>query len=285
MNDDLFEQLQNDLQKEIQAAAERAKAAPVSIRLGKNANVQQVAGQLGLQVFRRVKDNRAHAAATDPESLEDLGVLTVSARGSRRSLTNVIEVIADVIPGWLQERPAADAGTIPELQIDKATGLRLRNPFLPLSPRPNETTARFDYASQNVIKEQSPRLAKWLQDCAENEGLPSAAMLDELEAEKIEAEHVRKIQYGDKEWQENKLRPNSGATLTEQNLFAQNIADPWLLKFHRQEAKAASPRAGFDNLTVRMALFKRDPEVREIHRRAGELLKRWKQEAEQKAAA
>jgi len=285
MNDDLFEQLQNDLQKEIQAAAERAKAAPVSIRLGKNANVQQVAGQLGLQVFRRVKDNRAHAAATDPESLEDLGVLTVSARGSRRSLTNVIEVIADVIPGWLQERPAADAGTIPELQIDKATGLRLRNPFLPLSPRPNETTARFDYASQNVIKEQSPRLAKWLQDCAENEGLPSAAMLDELEAEKIEAEHVRKIQYGDKEWQENKLRPDSGATLTEQNLFAQNIADPWLLKFHRQEAKAASPRAGFDNLTVRMALFKRDPEVREIHRRAGELLKRWKQEAEQKAAA
>src|SRR6266481_5950685 len=285
MNDDLFEQLQNDLQKEIQAAAERAKAAPVSIRLGKNANVQQVAGQLGLQVFRRVKDNRAHAAATDPESLEDLGVLTVSARGSRRSLTNVIEVIADVIPGWLQERPAADAGTIPELQIDKATGLRLRNPFLPLSPRPNETTARFDYASQNVIKEQSPRLAKWLQDCAENEGLPSAAMLDELEAEKIEAEHVRKIQYGDKEWQENRLRPNSGATLTEQNLFAQSVADPWLIKFHRQEAKAGPPRAGFDNLTVRMALFKRDPEVREIHRRAGERLKRWKQEAEQKAAA
>ena len=283
--DELYEQLQANLQAEIKAAAERAKAVPISIRLGRNATLQTVAEQLGLQAFRRVTNGRWYAVATDPEARLELGALTVAARQSKKSLTSVIEAIAHVSPGWLQERPAADAGTIPELQIDKATGLRLRNPFLPLSPRPNETTARFDYASQNVIKEQSPRLAKWLQDCAENEGLPSAAMLDELEAEKIEAEHVRKIQYGDKEWQENKLRPNSGATLTEQNLFAQNIADPWLLKFHRQEAKAASPRAGFDNLTVRMALFKRDPEVREIHRRAGELLKRWKQEAEQKAAA
>ncbi len=281
--DQLYESLQANLQKEIHAAAERAKAVPISIRLGRNATLQTVAEQLGLQAFRRVTNGRWYAVATDPEARLELGALTVAARQSKKSLTSVIEAIASVSDGWLQERP--EPVEIPPLPTDPVTGKRVRNPWLPLPPRAGETTPHFDHGSQNVIKEQSPRLAQFLQDCASNEGLPSAKMLDELEAEKIEAEHVRKIQYGDKEWQENALRPDSGATLTEQNLFAQNIADPWLLKFHRREARAPSPRAGFDNLTVRMALYKRDPEVREIHRQAGEILKGWKQEAEQKAAA
>ena len=61
------------------------------------------------------------------------------------------------------------------------------------------------------------------------------AMLDELEAEKLEADAIRKIQYGDKEWQPNKLRSDSGATLTEQNLFARDFEDLNLLSMHRAE--------------------------------------------------
>ena len=45
-----------------------------------------------------------------------------------------------------------------------------------------------------------------------------------------------------------------------------------------------SPRLKFDNLTVRMALAKRSPEVRAIHKAAGELLKSWQQEERDVAA-
>jgi hypothetical protein len=280
---DEFEKLQGDLARETEAYYEKQKAAPRSIRTGPGATLQTVAEQLGLQAFRRVTNGRWYAV--DAEGRLELAALTVAARQSRRSLTSVIEAIAHVVPGWLQERPAEGAGTIPPLPVDKATGLRVRNPFLPLPPRPGETTPHFDHGSQNVIKEQSPRLAKWLQDCAKNDGLPSAKMLDELEAEKIEADHLRKIPYTDREWEANLLRPGSGANGTQQAEFVHSIADPWLLKFHRQEAKAASPRAGFDNLTHRMLLAKRDPEAREVHKAAGELLKTWQAEAQQKAAA
>ena len=109
-------------------------------------------------------------------------------------------------------------------------------------------------------------------------------MLDRYEAEKIENAHLRTVVYGEAQWNENLLRPGSDANLTQQNLFARSVTDPWLLQFHRQEAKAGSPRAKFDNLTVRMALHKRSPEAREVHRAAGEILQEWLTEGKEKAA-
>jgi hypothetical protein len=280
--DELYEAISRNLAAEVKAAAERAQAVPISIRLGKNASLQQVAEELGLAAYRRVKHNRAYAVATDPVARLELGALAVAARQSRKSLAEILNVLAAVAPGWLQERPAEDAGTVPNLPVDPVTGERIRNPWLPLPPKDGETSSRYDYGSQNVIQEQSLRLARWLEQCAEHGG-PTAKMLDQLEAERLEADHRRKIPYGPSEWQANKLRPDS-ATLTEQNLFAKSITDPWVLELHRAEAKAGSPRAGFDNLTVRMALAKRSPEIREVHKAAGELLKQWKQEQQQKAA-
>src|SRR5439155_17647173 len=113
---------------------------------------------------------------------------------------------------------------------------------------------------------------------------PTTKMLDQLEAEKLEAEARRNVVYGDRQWEENKLRPNSGATLTEQGEFAKSITDPWVLETHRQEAKAGSPRL-LDTLTVRMALFKRSQESRAIHKEAHEILRNWQAEQQQKAAA
>jgi hypothetical protein len=284
MNDDLFTKLQNDLAREVADHYERQKTGPASIpRTGLGASMQIVAEQLALGAFQRIKNGRWYAAATDPEARLALGALAVAARQSKRSLVEVIETIASIIPGWIQERPAADAGTVPELPIDRATGLRCRNPFLPLPPRKGETTPRYDHASQAMIKEQSPRLAKWLADCVANDGLPSVAMLDQLQAEKIEADHLRKIQYGDRQWQENKLRADLGATVTDRMIFEKSVTDPWLAKFHRSEAKLGAPKCGYDNLTYRMAIAKRDPEIREIHRQAGQILKAWQAQQQEKA--
>jgi hypothetical protein len=109
-------------------------------------------------------------------------------------------------------------------------------------------------------------------------------MLDQLQAERLEADAMRKINYSEKDWIANLLRPDSGANLTEKHVFAKSVEDPFLLRFHRSEAAMPSPRCGYDNLTTRMALAKRSPEIREVHRKAGEILAKWKQEGEQKAA-
>jgi hypothetical protein len=141
--------------------------------------------------------------------------------------------------------------------------------------------------AKKLLKERAPRLAKWARDCAKNDGQPSMSMLDRLEAERIESETTRKLwsAYDDKAWSENLCRADLAATLTERGHFETAVANsnPWLLKVHRAEAKAGSPRALFDSLTFCMKLAKRDPKVREIHRAAGETLAQWK--AEQQEAA
>ena len=285
--DQLFEKLQSDLQAEIKATAEKAKAVPISMRVGKNASLQTVAEELFLAAYRRVKDNRAHAVATDPVAREEGGSIVIAAQNAgKRNLVPVCEVFTDVIPGWRQQRPPADAGTVPKWPVDPSSGERIRNAWEPL-PRARRAKPgdpdTYDHKSQHIIKETNPRLASWMEQIAKNHGV-TMAMLDQLEAERVEAEAIRKIEYGDKQWQENKLRPNSGATLTEQNLFARSVENPYLLQLHRQEAKAGSPRCQFDNLTTRMALFRRSPEIREIHKQAAEILKGWQAEGKEKAA-
>ena len=265
---DLEEKLKQNVNDAFKAEQEKAKRVPTPWRIGPLTTLREAGEQLGLQVLRGLPHGRDYAL--DAQGRIELAATAVSAMKLKANLTAVLEAYADVIPGWRQERPPEDG--MPELPVDKTTGLRLRNPWLPLPPRPNETTPRYDHKSQHVIREQSPRLAKWLEECAENDGLPSAAMLDRYEAEKIENAHLRTVVYGEAQWNENLLRPGSDANLTQQNLFARSVTDPWLLQFHRQEAKAGSPRAKFDNLTVRMALHKRSPEAREVHRAAGEIL-------------
>lgn len=281
---ELFESLSKNLQAQIEAEEERKRRLPVPFRVGPHTTLREAAETMGVTALRRLQHNRAYAL--DAQGRLELAALALACQRSKRNLVEVIEVLSQVLPGWIQERPADDAGTIPQLPIDPATGLRARNAWEPLPPKAGEKTPqtpRFDYASQEVIKAWSPRLAKWCEDCAQFGG-PTMAMLDALQAEKLEAEALRKIEYGDREWQQNKLRPDSGATLTEQNLFARGIADPWVLAVHRREAKAGSPRAKFDNLTVRMAIAKRSPEIREIHRQAGEIIEGWQAEAKEKAA-
>lgn len=288
MNEDLYQKLQQDLQgeiqKQIQASEDAKKRLPTQFRIGPRTTLRESAERLFMEAYQQVKHNRL--PALDAQAKLEGSALTLSAINNKKNLVGVLEVVADVIPGWRQERPPDDAGTIPELAVDKSTGLRIRNPWLPLPPlKPGEKQPHFDYKSQEIIKEQSPRLAKWLQDCVKNGGQPSAAMLDALEYEKLEADHLRKVPYGEKEWQANRLRVDSGASLTERMAFAKSVTDPWLLQLHRSEAKLGSPRAGFDNLTHRMALAKRNPEVREVHRQAGEILRTWQAEQQQKKEA
>jgi hypothetical protein len=305
---ELFESLQRNVDAAVEAEL-ASRRTPIRGHYQAN-GVQETAAELGLNVYGRILNNRRYAAATDPAARQEFAALTVAWRGSKITLQHVQETIAAVVrahnvqalaenelakkegrgerwqilPEWLQERPSADAGTIPELPIDKATGLRCRNPWLPLPPRPGETQPHFDHASQAMIREQSPRLAKWLEECAANEGLPSVAMLDELEAERLEAKAKRELPYGEKEWEQNKFRKSLHCTVSEQGDFAKSIESPYLLQFHRDEAKAGSPRLMFGNLSIAMELAKRSPEIREIHKRAEATYREWRAE-QQKAAA
>lgn len=282
--DELYQKLQDSLAAEIQAQEDRKKAVPSPFRIGPFHTLRESAEQLAVRAYQKLEHNRSYAL--DAEGKLEVASLAVACMRSKKNLTAVLETIASVVPGLVQERPAQDAGTVPPLETDPVTGQKIRNPWLPLPPlKAGETTPHFDFKSQNVIRETAPRLARWLEDCAKNGGQPSAAMLDELQAEKIEAEHMRKVPYDAKSWEVNKLRTDSGSNLTEQNLFAKNISDPWLLQFHRAEAKLGSPRLKFGNLTVGMALFKRSEEVRAVHREAEQIFKGWQDEAKQKDKA
>jgi hypothetical protein len=234
---ELLEELKHNFAAEIKRQAE-SKVVPVPFRIGPNTTMHQAAEQYGLACYGRVKYGRPYAC--DAQAKFELRELTIESQKAGNNLVEVITVIADTIPGWLQQRPAEDAGIIPALPICKITGERTRNPWLPLPGSKPGEPPRFDYKSQNVIKEQSPRLAKFLADCAKHGG-PTAHMADELESERIEAEQLRKVQYTGKEWEENLLRPDSGANLTEQMMFSRSVTDPWLLQFHRQEAAMGSP--------------------------------------------
>jgi hypothetical protein len=277
---ELFAQLERNVDDAVQAEL-ASRRTP--IQRGKN-TVQDVAGRLGLAALRKIKNNRAYAVESDPESMRELAALVIAARGSKTSLVHALGIISQIVPGWIQDRPADDAGTLPPWPKDPH-GTPIRNAWLPLAPRhPNETTPHYDHASQHVIRTLSPALARWMEESAKNGGQPSAAMCDALDAERLEAEHLRAIDYGDKQWAENKLRKELSCTITEQGQFAKNIEDPALLAFHRKEAAMKPIRCGYDNLTFRMALFQRDPAVREVHRAAGELVKSWQQEQQAKAA-
>jgi hypothetical protein len=276
--DELFEKLKANLAAEIKRQAE-SKVLPVQFRIGPRTTFREAAEQYGLACYRRVKHNRAYAL--DAKARLEIAALSIASQKAGKHLVEVIEAIASVAPNWLQQRPADPE--IPALPIDKITGERLRNPFLPLPGGKPGDTPRYDHRSQIMLKEQSPRLAKWCEDAAKFGG-PTVAMQDELEAERMEAEALRKVQYGDREWAANALRPDSDATLTAKGEFVKSINDPWLLETHRREAAMGSPRAGFDNLTIRMGLAKRSEEIREVHRKAGELVATWLQQGKEKAA-
>jgi hypothetical protein len=297
--DELYEQNQRNLDASIREHFERSRMVLEPVRTGPHATLQDVAEATAINAFRRVKHNRAYAL--DDTAKLELAALAIATKQKAKNLYEILQTLASVmgtkkvitkrvivpngpdkieekeLPDWLQLRPPADVGVVPPLPVDPVTGERIANPWI---GKLDADKAR----SRRIIEEQSPRQARWLQDCAKNGG-PTAAMLDELESERIEADHLRKLPYSEAEWAGNKLRHDIEPNVTNRMLFEKSIADPWLVKFHRQEAEAGSPRLGFDSLTVGMAIAKHDPELRELHKAAHEILANWKAEAEQKAAA
>ena len=256
----------------------------------------------GIAGYQLLPANRSYSS--DDQTRRELAALAEAAAGSKIGLTRVLEVIADVVdnhnadvaannadpnnqkwtplPPWRKQMPPEDTGKLPPWPVDPV-GQRVRNPHLPLPPlKPGETTPHFDYDSQKAFEVYSPRLAQWARECAKNGGEPSMAMLDRLDAERIEGETLRKLwsEYDAKAWAENKCRPDLAATLTERAQFETAVVNenPWLLKIHRAEAAAGAARGLFDSLTFCSKLAKRDPAVREIHRAAGEILKARKAE-------
>jgi hypothetical protein len=269
--DELLQKQQENLKAQIEAAEERRKKIPPSWRLGPNQKLEHAAGEMGVSAYKRLKHGRWYAL--DPVAKLELGAEAVACMQLKRNVVNDFEQLSTILPGWIQYRP--EVPTIPELPIDRVTGLRIRNPWL----EPH------DFKSQAYIKELSKRLADWLEKCAKNGGQPSMAMLAELESERADAEYIAKLAYGEKQWSENKLRKDSGATLTEIGQFVKNIGDPYLEKFHRKEAELGSPRLHFDNLTYRMAIAKADFALRETHKLAGEIFATWQAEQTETKAA
>ena len=133
---ELFEQIQRNLDDEIEKELASRRTL---IRGQYQANgVQHVAEELGLAGYGRLPQNRKYAAATDPDARRELGALANACRTSKKNLVEVLEVIAQVIPGWLVERPPADAGRI-DWPLDPGSKEKILNPFLPL-PEENQAT-------------------------------------------------------------------------------------------------------------------------------------------------
>jgi hypothetical protein len=285
---DLFDKLQSDLAERIKE--HYAKPTPQSWRFGRygrdGSSLQEIAINTGLAAFRRVRLHRAYAV--DRGHALEWGAWAVECSRAGRNVAKATDQLANIVTSalgelpkmcvpWQRELPPENVGVLPPLPVDPCTKQTIRNPYL--EPK--------DYRSIALIKELSPRLAVWLEECSKHGGQPTMAMLDGLAAEKIEADYKRKILsgYDEKMWEANLLRPDSGATGTEKGRFVRSIeADSILLGVHRHEAELGSPSMGYDNLSVRSAIAKRDPALREIHKQAGEILNGWQIEAREKAA-
>ena len=274
----LMKQIEDNIEAEKQAAAEKAKRLPISLKVGPGSSLQNAGETAGETAMKRLG---LRDYALDAIGKAQVSAFAVACVQHRLNLVDAFEKLVTVVPGWKQTwRPDKSAGTVPELPIDPCTGLRARNPFLPLPPlKPGETTPHYDHASQAMAREQSPALAEWLEACARNGGEPSLAMLDKQDAEKIEADYVRALPYGANEYASNRLRKDQFATITERMQWEKGITDAWVIKAHRAEAELGSPRIGYGNLTYRMKLWHISPELCEAFKTGEKLFKSWEQKA------
>ena len=256
---------------------EREKMRPTVVPYGKGEPLQQAAEKAAVAGLKKL-GLRHYPLGEYPLDRLKFGCLAVASQRTHQNFLAVVDKFAglrDIFLDFKQNRPEPDEGTIPPLPIDLVTGLRVRNPELPLpGTKPNQK-ARYDYKSQIYIREFSPRLAKWLKDCAANGGQPSFAMVDELAFEKQRADKLRALPYGEREWAENKLRPASGVSETEKEQFVRSIGDPDLAQFHRREAAMGPPKLPFGNLTARMRLAQLCPELLETYKEAEKLFAEW----------
>jgi hypothetical protein len=276
---DAFDKLQSDLAAEIDAHYERQKRAPVSMKIGPAGTLQTAAGATGREALSRVMFGRGYAF--DGQSALEFGTLTTAAMQMKMNVVDTFDRMATTryltndkwqLPNWRQTwRP--EPVEIPPLPTDPITGQRVRNPW----EEPH------DFKSQNMVKEWSPRLAQWLEDCVKNHGV-TVGMLDKLEAEKLEAAALFKVPYGLDDWMNNRLRRDIEPNLTFRGEFAKSIADPWALHAHREEEKLGSPRAVLTNHTFLNALAKRDQRLADVHKLARQIYEQWQDEAKQKAA-
>ena len=282
--EDMFEKHQSDLAREIEEHFERQKRGPVVVRSGPNATLQDVAAATGQAALARLKNNRAYALSD--EGKLKFGAICIASRAAKANLVDTLSEMAATQyvvdleknkwtrPNWTQTwRPAPVV--IEPLPIDKITGERVRNPWL----EPH------DIKSQNVIRSQSPRQAKFLEDAAKNNGV-TAHMLDELDFERLQSERLAAVRFSANEWNGNKLRKDLELNLTARMLFERSLEDPWMLSAYRHEAEMGSPRALLSNLTFRMCLAKKDQTLAAIHRSAAAIHAQWQaDEQERKAAA
>lgn len=315
----LYEKARADYRRTMEEESERQKALQrktFSMFTGPPGSQQDRGERMFRAAYACVKNNREYAI--DAVTLREGRALAVTAEKAGKNLVSVMEQLFAVdptvtteritkdadgnekheeirqeVPGWcwLQDRTmkvevcdgkririaAEMAGQIEELPTDKITGARARNPFV----EPH------DLESQLMFKQADPRLAKWLHDCAANGGQPTMAMLAKLDSEKIDGERLSKLEFGEAEWKANRLRKDSGATLTQQGEFIKSLGgDKSLLtKFYRREAALGVPSLCYGNHTLRNLIAKRDQKLCDIWKAAGELDKQWQAEAKEEAAA
>jgi hypothetical protein len=277
------DKLADVLKEKVKEDDERARSGPASWSWsGPAKSLIDLGFKAGGAALRTVKGARYYAL--DRQSALELAALSTESIRAGRRLPQVVAELAKVIPDWMQtERPSADAGILEPMPKDPL-GKEIGNPWA-------ETTK--DVRSQTLLTDAAPRLAKWLKACAEHGGSPTAQMLVELETEKEEATQMRRVcdSYDTKAWGSNKCRRDSevwpdGINLTEQMQWTKSVeqTDKWLLRQHRAEAKAGPLRLGYDDHTIQNLVAKCDPELRKIHKGAGELLKKWQLEARKEAA-
>src|SRR4030095_3179224 len=168
---DLFEQLQSDLAKRIDEYYNRPRPEPVQIMPG--GSLQSAAERAATAAFRRLKNSRWYAL--DESGRMEFGAFAVACQRVRaHNFVELLGTLAQVLPGWLQDRPSEQEPLI--WPVDKISGQKIANPWV---GELNTDRAR----SRTVIEETAPRLARHMKRLAELGGAPSAAMLDELDAE------------------------------------------------------------------------------------------------------
>src|SRR5436309_1567211 len=126
----LEEKVKQNLADELKKQEEKARRAPIPFRMGPLTSLREVAEQIGVTALRRLQHNRAYAL--DAQGRLELAALAIAAQRSKTNLVDVLQHLAAIVPGWLQQRPDADAGAVPKWPVDPSSGERIRNAWIPL---------------------------------------------------------------------------------------------------------------------------------------------------------
>jgi len=240
-------------------------------------NTRELFTKRALEAFTKVKGNRHYAL--DLASANQLGayalayrdtVLEAGGRFELSELTKLLDELAQV--RWaadgkehglnlVQSRPGPEIALKPI--CDPITGLPIKNPF---SYPP-------DLTSQMLLEKENPALAKYYRETKDG---TTFAMIAKMKEEREQRDRIRAIEYGEKQHRENPfLLPHGKEALQKQSeLVRANEHQPHIVNWYQAEAKA-KPSLGFGNVTVRMAITKRDPQLGAIYQKAEAIYQQW----------